>query len=530
MELIEVNSFSQLQKNVCEARLQDPPLTFDKIGDLFSSIKKLHHSTIEIILKRSALGFEWNPGESRGGQYPYLCPVDLEKLKTTAESELADEDGAVDIYEFLDTAREIKTERIRKGVKFLLKCKCQKLAQTIADNEPLEPSRSWVNAQLEELQISLKKPVYIDAARRDACSKQRLVSFYEKHSQLISETPPELILGADETMLSTTYRGKVLTFDEEPHQMLVRKAFKIPHITAMCAHTVSGVALPPFMIFPGAKKLPNELFDLKDSGAAWFSSSPSGWMTRDLFFVWCVHLINWLSLYRQTLASNIRDHRALLIIDGHTSRECPLGLLLLRNAKVDVLTLPGHSTHVTQMFDRVLASPLKHDYTKNLNKLLKENKIIRGETSQIGLARKLAVISFLAAWQKNCTVLNCAKAGKVCGFYPFDPHAIESNEFVKEFSAEEEEAYQQKLNERRRFDIGGKVITNSDVLNEIQKIVARCVKLSHLVNVIPNGWNYSTLVGQFVTHHLKNDCCFLGHLPPFVKRDGMIVQFPEPAD
>ena len=38
----------------------------------------------------------------------------------------------------------------------------------------------------------------------------------------------------------------------------------------------------------------------------------------------------------------MRDLRALLIMDGHTSREYPLALLLLRNAKVDVLIIPGH--------------------------------------------------------------------------------------------------------------------------------------------------------------------------------------------
>ena len=90
-----------------------------------------------------------------------------------------------------------------------------------------------------------------------------------------------------------------------------------------------------------------------------------------------------MSLYRQTLQANIRSHRALLILDGHASRECPIGLLLLRNAKIDVLTLPGHTTHVTQMFDVILASPLKTEYTKLLNKLLKQWGIKRGEHTLI---------------------------------------------------------------------------------------------------------------------------------------------------
>ncbi|KAK8882797.1 hypothetical protein M9Y10_045438 [Tritrichomonas musculus] len=80
------------------------------------------------------------------------------------------------------------------------------------------------------------------------------------------------------------------------------KNIDIPHITCMCAHTASGTALPLFIILPNSiQSLPVELNEFNDNGQAWFASSKSGLMTRDLFLVWVIHVIHWLSLYIKKL-------------------------------------------------------------------------------------------------------------------------------------------------------------------------------------------------------------------------------------
>lgn len=64
-------------------------------------------------------------------------------------------------------------------------------------------------------------------------------------------------------------------------------------------------------------------------------------------------------------------------MDDHGSRECPLTLHLLKCNAIDVLILPAHTTHITQMFDVRLAHPLKNLSAKIMKKLIQENEINR---------------------------------------------------------------------------------------------------------------------------------------------------------
>lgn len=165
------------------------------------------------------------------------------------------------------------------------------------------------------------------------------------------------ILGADETILSSLIKNKVITL---PGNTCLRKEIDLPHILCMCAHTASGIALPLFIILPNSiQTLPDELCDFVANGQAWFGSSKSGWMSRDLFLVWVIHIIHWVSIYKTNFDKSIRNKRLLLIMDGHGSRECPLVLYLLKVSCIDVLILPAHTIHITQMFDVCFAHPLK---------------------------------------------------------------------------------------------------------------------------------------------------------------------------
>lgn len=97
-------------------------------------------------------------------------------------------------------------------------------------------------------------------------------------------------------------------------------------------------------------------------------------MAKNLFLVWAIHVIHLMSLYRTNLEKTIRYKRALLIIDDHGSRECPLALYLFQCNGIDILILPAHTTHITQMFDVCLTHPLKQLSTKLLKQLIKENE------------------------------------------------------------------------------------------------------------------------------------------------------------
>ena len=66
--------------------------------------------------------------------------------------------------------------------------------------------------------------------------------------------------------------------------------------------------------------------------------------------------------------------QGLLICDGHSSRENPLALQLLHSAKIRVIILPAHTTHVLQLFDVGLAAILKKRFTALLLEMLKKKE------------------------------------------------------------------------------------------------------------------------------------------------------------
>lgn len=130
----------------------------------------------------------------------------------------------------------------------------------------------------------------------------------------------------------------------------------------MFAHNCVRVAVPPFQILKDFENTPKELNTYIQTGQLWAISNSSGWQTRNSFLIWSINFINWVSNYRLTLDESIRNKSAVLILDGHNSRENPLALYLLKMNNIDVIILPAHTTHLLQMFDVVLARKFKKNF------------------------------------------------------------------------------------------------------------------------------------------------------------------------
>ena len=75
----------------------------------------------------------------------------------------------------------------------------------------------------------------------------------------------------------------------------------MPRVTAMCCANCVGDKLPLYIILPYLKKLPSEMTEFSENSQAYFSSSPSGWETRDTFLWFAIIFINWLSSFKLTL-------------------------------------------------------------------------------------------------------------------------------------------------------------------------------------------------------------------------------------
>ena len=385
----------------------------------------LYNNNITVCLIRSALGYTWFKG-MKGGSDPYLCQADTEQLKMEILS-AANDGSPLDTSNIITKAFALKKARYAFSFEFVQfansSCLLGKLQEKLNDERP--PVRSWINGVLVELDASIKKARFIDILRIICSTPDNINSYFDIAEELIRSIHPYLIFGADETMLFPSMKRKVILPANTSREFTQAK-ISLPHFTAMCAHNMYGTPLTSFVILPKLQNLPPELKEFSDRGEITFASSNSGWETRETFLFWTICFINSLSVYRKNLPDEIKNDFALLIIDGHTSRENAYAMQLFAEAKVHVLIIPAHTSHILQMFDVALASPLKRKFSDVFNEEMK--KITSG--NKASKYRSKAIAAFLTAWQSVCNYKNCQAGAKATGTYPCDRNIPLTSNFV----------------------------------------------------------------------------------------------------
>ena len=233
--------------------------------------------------------------------------------------------------------------------------------------------------------------------------------------------------------------------------------------------------------------------------------------------MWVICFINDVSIYRQSLPPDLRDKEALLIIDGHSSRENAFAMQLLSNAKINVLVLPSHTSHLLQIFDVSLGSPLKRMFSDLFNdgarKLVGEHM-----TSKL---RKLIISSFLTAWKSVCTLKNCQAGAKATGTVPCDVNVPLTSRFVEELNP----LYQDKARaheeySRKAININAKIITDIDELNELNRNLES--KESPEYCLLHEGITYED-AAKLIANLDTNNSRLLSRFPMYVDSEGKIV-------
>ena len=444
--------------------------------------KRDKHQTLSMealcnCIKRIALSIPWHKGMS-GGNMCYLCPQDLKYLERRIR-ECAEIDQAYDTDSIIEEAQKIKGLRVQIAIDVLQFLKADKYAQDLSKEEIKPPTRQWVNTILPKINTKLFYPIFIDTKRFLACRVDIIESFFTNFGDIIANTPPALLFTADETMVQISTRNKVLIPNDfriyfEP------KGPELPHITAMCTSNVLGAKPPLFVVLKKLKNLPKELAIHVDLGRVWIASSSNGWMDRHCFLMWTIHFLCWLQEYRGGLPDNIKNMPALLILDGHKSRENPLALELFKYFNVEVIVLPSHTTHILQFFDVSIASPLKKEFTDLFVAMLKAARNYNQENMS-AVMRKVALEAFLEAWDKTCTYRRCIDAATAVGYQP-DPdnhrHIMcpEKPLNSKHVKPRLEEREQQIVDARAaamadRLNINNKMITTDDAIQEIRMLL-----------------------------------------------------------
>jgi hypothetical protein len=216
------------------------------------------------------------------------------------------------------------------------------------------PSSSWLNSIADISGLKICAPQEIEAARRSFCDVSALTMFFSKFGEVINGRDPRLVFNMNETQLSAQKKFRVPTIAGK--LPLVKAQGKLPHLTGVCTISAAGTCFRPIVIL-------KQLYQLKSlkqfENDTSFATSANGWITSDLFLMFAIDFCAQLSFYRLQLPDEIADDPVLLILDGHGTRRNLRAMMIFDLFNVDVLILPGHTTHVLQPFDVGIASPLK---------------------------------------------------------------------------------------------------------------------------------------------------------------------------
>ena len=417
------------------------------------SIQTLIQSTMHISLSfdalatfaiRSAYSLKWVPGQS-GGNNDYLCDADM----LTLEKEIAaraEMGQALDTVTILDEAKKLKRSRQEKAVEFLKLINSDTLSSKEELKQINKPSRTWVNKIIQKVDSKLSTPIIIDNKRFMSCDYDTVRNFYSTFHDVIRDTPDYLFFTADETMMSTTRANKVVIPTKLQHYVTSAPP-EMPHITAMCACNLVGIKPPVFIIIKDKKKVPHELKEIVESRKAWIASTSSGWMERSSFMLWCIMFCSWYTNYKASLPRDVQNKHGLLILDGHTSRENPAAIELFYSVGIIVLILPSHCTHAIQLFDVGLAGSLKERFTVIFYRNLKNEEMYVPSNLSASI-RRIAVESFIEAWDITCSREACKAAAAAVGYRPLNVSKPLSNKYVRQLNAQEKANLEAR--ERRR--------------------------------------------------------------------------------
>ena len=504
MQYVPSDYFSENQKQIIQLRAEGK--TYSQIEQTMSirTGRAVYSHNISLCLTRSALGYSWDFG-TESGNNPYLCKADMSELSEIVKN--AHEEGsALDTIEVLDEATKLKEARLTKGLLFLRAIHSLELARKLADQT--------VYTILVDLDSHIRTRRLIDAKRLEATSYRVIDTFFITLATIINSIHPSLLFTVDETMIETAMKNKVVV--RSGVKEVVEEGYpNMPHITGMMCCNVYGQGPPPLVILNGLRNLPEELRMFNITDEVWLGSTTSGYMTKDMFVYWVICFINWLSKFRCTLPPEIRENEALIILDGHTSRENPLAMCLLRKARVNVLVLPSHTTHVLQIFDVSIASPLKRFFSNLFKKELKKAAKNDSFASNTARYRYACIVAFLSAWKAAATPSNCLAGAKATGVYPFDASAPRSSVFVRDLLPHEQQRFDEReARNANRFNINGKFLTDANLIVEMARQVVLSTKFPHLCDIeFYARSNYSTIVENFKSR-ASSSSVLLTAIPP----------------
>ena len=251
-----------------------------------------------------------------------------------------------------------------------------------------------------------------------------LADFFSKLGAICGQlnlfTKPMQIFNLDETAITIVHKpGKVITDVTRCHVYSLISAEEGKTHTVLSCVSVSGLTLPPMIIFPQKTAVPDTCQGGAPAGTL-FKSSENGWINSQLFLE-----------YIQFLIKELPPKRPVLFIqDGHASHLSLDVIDLARANDMHLLCLPAHTTHILQPLDEGVFKSFKNAFSKACREYTAEKP---------GRVVTVEVLASLLgkAWPTSHTPVNILSGFRKCGIYPLNPGQIDDRQIApsKVFSA-----------------------------------------------------------------------------------------------
>jgi hypothetical protein len=207
-----------------------------------------------------------------------------------------------------------------------------------------------------------------------------------------------------------------VTIEHRPSRVVVelgrRNVYAVTSAERGKTHTIlacisaSGYALPPLMVYPRKRAVPNKLKENAVS-ATIFVSSENGWINQELYLQW----------FESFLKMIPESRPVLLIQDGHASH-MTIELIELACANdVHILCLPSHTTHILRPLDIGVFKSFKSNFHKACHQYIAAHP---GRVIKTDLMASLVS----TAWPHSFTPINIMSGFRKCGILPFNPGSV----------------------------------------------------------------------------------------------------------
>ena len=213
-------------------------------------------------------------------------------------------------------------------------------------------SRTWVYRFLNRhKEFKLQTATVADPQRNKASCIKNLLPFYLIYHNLLSSDQyhETLVFNLDETpiCLHQSPKMKVLTLPEKPTPRLSLPP-RMANATLLLTICLDGTYLTPHLLWP-TKRIPPELTIMRGRPIL-LHANGSGWQTKYSFEKIMLGDILPTAMKKRK-DSGLGTKKILFVLDSHVSRMSIKLLKYCKKNRITLLTIPAHSSHLTQPLD-----------------------------------------------------------------------------------------------------------------------------------------------------------------------------------